>query len=679
MRLRNRVITALCSWLLICSVYAFGGFRAFDDFAEDLRFSLFPRPVSGDVVLVEIDARSIHDLQKWPWPRSLHGQAIDRLMEAGASRIAFDVDFSSEGLADREFADALARHAHKVVLPSFVQTAFQDGRMVLVQSDPRPEFARSALSASVNVFPDRSGRVENYEIGTRTDSGFKPSMGTMLAGGQMWQGQSFVLDFAIDIDSIPRLSFVDVLNNKFEPDMVQGKTILVGATAVELGDRYAVPRFGIVPGVLIQALGVETLTQATARQRIADTAMFAFLLLLSIALSFLLLGRSWRGAVVTFVTFATAVAVGTLAAQELARLWLPISPFLALIMVCAMIETGAELNERAARYLSARFSSERRRALFDQVVRSSADGVVVTDENGIIQSTNEAASDLLGLSGDEEVCLFDLLPEIDRTQFGRGSDMSVEGEVTRFPSVHCEVSSTALGVREIEIYGSRSRLTSSAGGQKVAETAHIISFVLRDVTEQNEMQRQIVHLSVTDHESKLPNRRALEEQIDSLQTDISDGHVACAALGIERFGRIRDVLGHQAANELVARVGRRMEEHADIVAHGRVASDMIGFLFSSEPGTDTFDAADAIRRSLEGSFEVIGETVDVLLTMGVADGSSELKIATLDQATVALQQAREQNLHVQQFDADAYGDPSGTLSLMSDMMSALEAMAKICK
>ena len=39
----------------------------------------------------------------------------------------------------------------------------------------------------------------------------------------------------------------------------QGPNVIIGATAIEMGDRYAVPSHGILPGVVIQALAAETL------------------------------------------------------------------------------------------------------------------------------------------------------------------------------------------------------------------------------------------------------------------------------------------------------------------------------------------------------------------------------------------------------------------------------------
>jgi adenylate cyclase len=61
----------------------------------DLYQQAAPR-VTGDVPIrvVDIDDRSLKTIGQWPWPRSVIAQLVDRLREAGAAVIAFDIDFA---------------------------------------------------------------------------------------------------------------------------------------------------------------------------------------------------------------------------------------------------------------------------------------------------------------------------------------------------------------------------------------------------------------------------------------------------------------------------------------------------------------------------------------------------------------------------------------------------------
>ena len=89
----------------------------------DARFHLTDRNASQDIVVVEIDERSLRLLNVWPWPRSYHATTVDRLIDAGARTIALDIDFSSRATPadDALLEAALERGGQRIVLPVFKQ------------------------------------------------------------------------------------------------------------------------------------------------------------------------------------------------------------------------------------------------------------------------------------------------------------------------------------------------------------------------------------------------------------------------------------------------------------------------------------------------------------------------------------------------------------------------------
>lgn len=238
-----------------------------DRVVSQLGWTLRDRAASGDLVIVEVDARSIETIDRWPWPRSEHARIIDRLREAGAAGISFDIDFSSKSSAsdDAALAAALARAGDKVVLPTFSQPSGSrsDG---WIDSLPIAELRGHAAMAAVSVRPDTDGYVRRIPIGIITGGLPRPSLSAMAAGVNGTAGEDFPIDFSIDPATIPRYSFVDIRDGHFDPKAIRGKSILIGATAIELGDRYAVPRFGVIPGVTIQGLAVETLRGGIPRE-----------------------------------------------------------------------------------------------------------------------------------------------------------------------------------------------------------------------------------------------------------------------------------------------------------------------------------------------------------------------------------------------------------------------------
>ena len=49
------------------------------------------RSASDKVAVIAIDDQSINNLGRWPWPRDLHAELINRLSAGGAKVIAVDV------------------------------------------------------------------------------------------------------------------------------------------------------------------------------------------------------------------------------------------------------------------------------------------------------------------------------------------------------------------------------------------------------------------------------------------------------------------------------------------------------------------------------------------------------------------------------------------------------------
>ena len=103
----------------------------------DLRVRASAAPVSpaSPIVIVEINESSVRGLEpvvgRWPWPRLVHGSAIDYLKRSGAKVIAYDVLFGQrEGAresivngqpisgddSDRLFVESVRRAGNVVLL-----------------------------------------------------------------------------------------------------------------------------------------------------------------------------------------------------------------------------------------------------------------------------------------------------------------------------------------------------------------------------------------------------------------------------------------------------------------------------------------------------------------------------------------------------------------------------------
>src|SRR5262245_19447938 len=112
--------------VVIASVLTLGAWAALSAnvfFGTQLRLSdaLFPGvPADDRIAIVEIDDESIATKARWPWPRSLHADLVDRISEAGAELIGYDVTFGSpsEPAEDEAFRAAIAGAGNVVLAES---------------------------------------------------------------------------------------------------------------------------------------------------------------------------------------------------------------------------------------------------------------------------------------------------------------------------------------------------------------------------------------------------------------------------------------------------------------------------------------------------------------------------------------------------------------------------------
>lgn len=110
----------------------------FDEFNKQT-----PRDRSGEVIIVDIDERSLEKLGQWPWPRNVMAQIVDSLTAKGAKAIAFDGVFGEPDSAghDEMFAQAIKKS--KIFI-----TAFTYGREDRTHTQP---LNKNRLLAKSNV------------------------------------------------------------------------------------------------------------------------------------------------------------------------------------------------------------------------------------------------------------------------------------------------------------------------------------------------------------------------------------------------------------------------------------------------------------------------------------------------------------------------------------------------
>jgi EAL domain-containing protein (putative c-di-GMP-specific phosphodiesterase class I)/CHASE2 domain-containing sensor protein len=341
---RRRAIMMTMAAAFGLLVLATGSAQSFDRFMRQLRDGVRSQAASGEIHIVEIDARSLQAIEKWPWPRSKHAAAIDRLVEAGARTIAFDVDFSglSEPAEDAELARALKRAGGSVILPTFRQQA-GSGSSNHIDATPAKPFIDNAFLGAVTVVPDSDGYVRHMPLGVETKQVPRPSIASMLAESTATIGEFFEIDFSIEPSTIPRHSFIDLIEGRVPATALNGKRVLIGATAIEMGDRYVVPRYGVISGVVVQALAAETLMKGKVPQQLGPLPPLALALLLVLAC---VRGGSRRWRAILFGLGTLMIVLLPVVSEQLAATSLHIGPAVAALVVAAVVAGATILGER---------------------------------------------------------------------------------------------------------------------------------------------------------------------------------------------------------------------------------------------------------------------------------------------------------------------------------------------
>ncbi|HEY0014406.1 MAG TPA: EAL domain-containing protein [Allosphingosinicella sp.] len=374
--LGRRLILPVLSMAIGLIVLAAGWGAGLDGGLRTMRDEVRLRSASGAIAIVEIDARSLAALDQWPWPRRHHATLVDRLTAAGASLVAFDVNFEvqSNRADDTALAAAIARADGMVALPAFQQREGA-GSSGSVETLPYAPFRANAFLAGVNVVADPDGLVRRLPLGTMTADTPRPSMASLLAESQGDIDQLLEIDYAIDPATIPRFSFIDIIEGRFDPAAVAGKRLIVGGTAADMADRYAVPLHGVLPGVVVHALGAETIMNGGVPA--ALSGIWPMLLVMAVAIAVARVS-SGRARALLIGTGAMLLLLLALGAEEYFASSFQLAPALSALFVAAAAAAGLQVKDQMRRNSLTDSDTElpNLRALAE-ALENRADGVVL--------------------------------------------------------------------------------------------------------------------------------------------------------------------------------------------------------------------------------------------------------------------------------------------------------------
>jgi diguanylate cyclase (GGDEF)-like protein len=570
---RSRLVGLLAGALVLVLCLHVGHLNGFitslQNKVTEARAAHSPRPVSGDIVLVAIDKQSIDHVGRWPWPRRVHAELIDRLVDAGATDIAFDIDFStpSNPEDDRLLAQALERAGGAVILAAFRQpesAGSTDGP--LAHNLPISSLLQHAWPGSVNVLADRDGVVRRFPYRQWIGGEFVASIPALIAGQSGSEGDLISIDFSVDAAGIPVIPVKSLLEGKVSDGALSGKKVIVGATAMELRDSLAVPVHGIVSGSELQLLAAETLLQHRSPVAIDRTMTQA----LSFALLFLLALVSIRIRLSRSLLVCLLVAV----VAEACGLWLydahaivaETVPLHIGLICLAGATIAAELDGRRMRAAQAKVVIDNYRNVLGQVFEDSFDAVLVASGDGVIEFASGAAQRLLAGDGGGSLAglrLADVVPAgISEDALKVLEEPSVPGAGGRQLQT-CTLESGASGRRHVEYVVTPSRLRSDA--ESISATlaeGRAVCITARDVTDLVTNTRKLEHLALHDHLTAVLRREAFAEAVEiALSRKDKSGQAqefALVAVNLEHFAVINGNFGRQIGDKVLVEIANRL-------------------------------------------------------------------------------------------------------------------------
>ncbi|MEH6827468.1 CHASE2 domain-containing protein [Parasphingorhabdus sp.] len=327
MRLRQRLglewlAVALLASCLVAALAYWDSLSRFDNLIYD-QLSGMDRPApQPDILIVEIDEDSLTAFGQWPWPRQRHAALFEQLAAGNPEAIGFDILLSEPGDADGDAALAKAMAGiSNLFLPLHFVFPGSNGAEYDVKQPIAP-FADAATGLGhVNLVFDADGVVRRAALcfGDKATGADWPHLMEKIYRS-LHSRSSPAYDRLDDCDQkllmpfaqrgvYQSISYSALAKGQVPIAFLQGKIILIGATANGLGDQYPVPLGdgGTLSGVEIMA----NLYGAIARDDFIIPIAFGQQLALSLLpVWILLLGFwRWRPRTTIIVSFALIVTI----------------------------------------------------------------------------------------------------------------------------------------------------------------------------------------------------------------------------------------------------------------------------------------------------------------------------------------------------------------------------------
>ncbi len=376
---------------------------------------------SENIVIAAIDEKSLGRLGRWPWGRDKQAQLVKRLSEEGAEIIVFDILPFEHEKNDPILGQAI-RQAGNVIIPfvfEFDRTSplpkseylmhsafnsishperFQQYSPITAERVliPVPEILQETMALGhINMFPDHDGTLRWEAMVVGCQGLLFPSIDLQAAA--IYLGiprERIILNATEEIKlgekrTIPTdrygrsliyyygpwqtfkyLSISDVLEGGTKSGALQGKIVLIGATAAGIYDLRVTPFSEVMPGVEKHASVISAIIENRFLKRVSFPIDLIFLLISGLLFSFLVSRFRSMGAIFVaglFLAFVLCLGYFLFVRQGL---WVRVAyPSINILLIFTSVMTyNHAFEERAARKIRAMFSNYATERVVDELI-----------------------------------------------------------------------------------------------------------------------------------------------------------------------------------------------------------------------------------------------------------------------------------------------------------------------
>ena len=330
------------------------------DFRFQLRNVMAPPPVPVNIVIVEVDEKSLEKYGRWPWSRVRQAKLIDRIVQAVPKVLAVDIFYPEREnrKADEALARTLAKAHGTIVLATGFDTVaattveppdfLLDNALTNIKDQSRLKqavavtkpktsigaFSSQAMLGHVYSPSDLDGKLRWECLYIRYADDIYPSLSLVVAARALGKSPADITVYAgrgvqigdtyIPVDPAGRmrldylgrertfhyLSAADMLSGSYQPSDLKDKIVFLGTSAISTYDFVVTPFSARMPGVEKNATVVENIMNRRFLKNIPVSVVSLAVLVTGILLSLLLPRmRAMNGLILSIALMAAGVAL----------------------------------------------------------------------------------------------------------------------------------------------------------------------------------------------------------------------------------------------------------------------------------------------------------------------------------------------------------------------------------